>query len=171
MDTKASPGGQYSPGKAFSRRATFRKSKELRPAPQASKLEDQVDRQVLKNCIDSITIFDEQKREQMQYKQIIRDCFSQLFKKNCKLVSSFSLEGQLNDIAMRMRQLNLDDPEIYVDNAWNSLSPRRFPDEADDLDCGGDLDANGNETKLDSINRSNLDVADKSPCTLKQDSI
>ena len=51
----------------------------------------------------------------MQHKQVIKDCYSQLFNRNCKLVQKFTLHHQLNDLALRMKSLNLDDPDIYVD--------------------------------------------------------
>lgn len=67
---------------------------------------------------------------------------------------------------MRMRQLNLNDPEIYHDEPW--LTARKNPVEDDGLDCGGDIVHEANDTQLDTINRSNLDHMDQSPLTLQK---
>ena len=52
----------------------------------------------------------------MQQKQIIKDCYSQLLTRNCKMVQTFTLHNQLNDLALRIKSLNLNDPDIYVDH-------------------------------------------------------
>jgi len=54
-----------------------------------------LEQELLEHCIDSVTVFDEIKREQTQYKQIIRDCYSWLFQKKCKLVDAFALQNHL----------------------------------------------------------------------------
>ena len=65
-----------------------------------------------------MTAFDETKREQTYYKQIIKDSFSWVFKRNSKMSKAFTLENQHPEMGMRVTLLDLDKkekPEIALD--------------------------------------------------------
>ena len=67
---------------------------------------------LIKGCIDAITVFDENKRDQTYYKQIIRDSFGGLLKNQCSMVKAFTLENQIPKLSMKFRKLNLNDKKV-----------------------------------------------------------
>jgi len=72
----------------------------------------------VQGCIDSLTVFDEMKREQTYYKQIIKDSFSWVFSKKSKMCAAFTLEAQLPEMAMRVQLLPIEGKkEIVLDKA------------------------------------------------------
>ena len=62
----------------------------------------------IKGAIDSLETFDETQREQTYYKNIVKDSFSTIFKRNCNIVKDFTLENHLPGIALRMKKLPLE---------------------------------------------------------------
>ena len=63
--------------------------------------------------------YDETKREQTHYKQIIKDSFSQVIGTNSRVCKNLFLEAALNEMSMRMKLLDLSKEEpgtIKLDN-------------------------------------------------------
>ena len=74
-------------------------------------MKDEKDEHFIQGCIDSLTSFDETKREQTHYKQIIKDSFSYILAKNSKVSQKLFLDVQLSEMAMHMRLLDLKNPK------------------------------------------------------------
>ena len=80
---------------------------------------DDKESQYIQGCIDAICTFDETRREQTYYRQIIKDSYGWLLNKKCKFVQQYTLENQLPDLAMKLRKLDLGDSK-------NCLNPDFF---------------------------------------------
>lgn len=83
----------------------------------------------IQGCIEALTSFDSQKRELMQYKQIIKNSFGQLLSDKCAISKAFFLEKFHHpELAMNIRLLDLDDAsecDIYddIENATDEHVP------------------------------------------------
>ena len=75
----------------------------------------------LKGCIDALITFDELKREQTHYRNIIRESYSKLFKENSILLNSLFMQGFYHEMGMRMKLVDLEEEGLQDTDLLNSI--------------------------------------------------
>jgi len=73
---------------------------------------DEKEPQFIQGCIDALVTFDETKRDQTHYKQIIKDSYGYVLSKHCKVSQGYFLDAHHPELAMNMKLLDLTSDAI-----------------------------------------------------------
>jgi len=68
---------------------------------------DEKEPQFIQGCIDALVTFDETKRDQTHYKQIIKDSYGYVLSKHSKVSQGYFLHCHHPELAMNMKLLDL----------------------------------------------------------------